>query len=333
MSIYYFSEKKIKGRDAGNKARNDAEQILKQKGYKALKPYGEGNRVKKILFFLKVLFSTKKSDLIIVQYPLLLGYNFLFPFITKVRRFAIIIHDMPRLREQDYSGKDVEDISNVKYIISHNFKMSEYIKENGIDENKISNLEIFDYLVENNLKKEQLPDDAMFCFAGNLVKSPFIYELPQNVKKMGVNIYGINYDKTKGEGLHYKGSFDSEKIACVLQGKYGILWDGPTIDSCTGNFGEYMKFNNPHKLSLYVAAGIPVIVWDKAAVATFVKEHNIGLTVNSLVDLSEKIKEISSSEYTIMKQNIRKIQKKVTSGDYLAKQLDLITESEGKNEI
>lgn len=333
MSIYYFSEKKERGRDAGNKARNDVEVILKKRRFTALFPYAEGNRFKKIIKFLKALFSTKKDDLIIVQYPLVLGYNFLFPFATKLRKFAIIIHDMPRLREQDYSGKDVKMISGAKYIISHNSKMSKYITEKGISEDKIFDLEVFDYLVDENLKNTQIADNSMFCFAGNLMKSSFIYKLPKKMREMGVNIYGINYDKVKGKGLQYKGSFDSEEIVWALQGKYGILWDGPTIDGCTGNFGEYMKFNNPHKLSLYIAAEIPVIVWKKAAVATFVEENSIGLVIDSLEELPEKAEKLTSKEYTTMQNNIQRIQEKITSGYYLSKQLDSIIESEGKDEV
>ena len=45
MKIYYFSESIKKGKDAGNKARNDVEQILSTR-YEPLYPFFENPRKK-----------------------------------------------------------------------------------------------------------------------------------------------------------------------------------------------------------------------------------------------------------------------------------------------
>ncbi|NRO11242.1 Beta-1,6-galactofuranosyltransferase WbbI [Lactobacillus helveticus] len=50
------------------------------------------------------------------------------------------------------------------------------------------------------------------------------------------------------------------------------------------NTGNYLRYNDPHKLSLYLASGIPVIIWKKAAEAKFVEENKVGITVDSLED-------------------------------------------------
>ena len=83
-----------------------------------------------------------------------------------------------------------------------------------------------------------------------------------------------------------------------------------------------MKYNNPHKLSLYIAAGIPVIVWKQAAVAKFVQDHNIGLTVNSLKEISDKIDKLTKEEYESFLLNIRELQIKVCGGYFTNKALD-----------
>ena len=56
---------------------------------------------------------------------------------------------------------------------------------------------------------------------------------------------------------------------------FGLVWDGTSLDGCNGRYGEYLKFNNPHKTSLYLSCGIPVIIWKEAALADFVEEHKV----------------------------------------------------------
>ena len=66
--------------------------------------------------------------------------------------------------------------------------------------------------------------------------------------------------------------------------------------------GKYLKINNPHKLSLYLAVGLPVVIWDEAAEAEFVLKENVGFTVKSLYDLPEKLEAVSDNDYQIMKK-------------------------------
>ena len=83
------------------------------------------------------------------------------------------------------------------------------------------------------------------------------------------------------------GAFDPDTP--FLNGRYhfGLIWDGTGVDSCEGLYGHYMRFNSPHKLSLYVALGLPVIVWREAAIADFVLKQGIGVTVGNLLELDD----------------------------------------------
>lgn len=76
-------------------------------------------------------------------------------------------------------------------------------------------------------------------------------------------------------------------------------------ETCSGGKGEYLRINNPHKLSLYLAVGLPVIIWDEAAEAEFVLRENVGFTIKSLYELSEKMALISDDDYEIMKKKCR----------------------------
>ena len=107
-----------------------------------------------------------------------------------------------------------------------------------------------------------------------------------------------------------------------MNGRWGLIWDGISIESCDGNYGNYLRINNPHKMSLYMAAGLPVIVWTESALAEFVSKYNVGIIVNSLVDLSGKLASISEKQYMEMKNNALIQMKKVTKGFYSLKVLE-----------
>lgn len=95
------------------------------------------------------------------------------------------------------------------------------------------------------------------------------------------------------------------------------MWDGECIDGCTGNTGDYLRYNNPHKLSLYLVSGLPVVIWREAAEAQFVKDNNVGIVVNSIDDFSNAFDELSEQQYYEMVENARKISGKLRNGEYL----------------
>ena len=94
------------------------------------------------------------------------------------------------------------------------------------------------------------------------------------------------------------------------------MWDGNVDESDEHlTYKNYTKYNNPHKLSCYLAAGIPVIVWKKSAVANFVLKNNIGYVISSLYDINE----LDFSDYELKKKNIEKISKNLKNGYYTKK--------------
>ena len=66
-----------------------------------------------------------------------------------------------------------------------------------------------------------------------------------------------------------------------------------------------------------MAAGIPVFVWKDSALADFVKENNVGFTINSLNEINFIIQNITELEYLELKENTLEIQRKVLNGKYL----------------
>ena len=117
----------------------------------------------------------------------------------------------------------------------------------------------------------------------------------------------------------YKGMLPSDEIPYLMEGDYGLVWDGDTISTCSSLLGEYLRYNNPHKLSLCVAAGKPIITWKEAAIADFINKNKIGITVSSLEELNNMD---LSKNYDIMRKNVLKLKKDVGEGKYLERAIE-----------
>lgn len=65
-----------------------------------------------------------------------------------------------------------------------------------------------------------------------------------------------------------------------------------------------------------------MIVWEEAAVADFVKEHQVGISVRSLEELPEKLESITEDIYRRMKKNAIEVGNKLRRGDMLRSAID-----------
>ena len=102
----------------------------------------------------------------------------------------------------------------------------------------------------------------------------------------------------------------------MLKGSFGLVWDGTSPMTCLGIAGHKLKINNPEQLSLFLASGMPVIVWSESAAADFVIQHECGFTVSSLAEIGYRIKGMSEKTYTKMRQNAENLGIPMRDGVY-----------------
>lgn len=207
-------------------------------------------------------------------------------------------------------------------LIVHNQAMKDFFLSKGLPEGKLVVLGIFDYLTELE------PDEARFSksvtIAGNLspYKSPYIEKIGE-LEGISFDLYGPNYvQQDSGEQVRYHGSFPPDQLPSQLKQGFGLVWDGDSIDECNGPFGNYLRYNNPHKLSLYIASGLPVIVWRQAALAGFVEERGLGLVVDSLREISLILAKLDQTTYHTYAQNCLSLSQELRSGLYSQNALD-----------
>ena len=351
-------QKKVTKFNAGTKARADVDSILIAEGFTPFMVNAEldesQNILKKIYLQFTRFFDWKKcvdifkeNDVVVIQYPVRNHTIFLGNILKAIRKKNIkiigIIHDLESLRFAISDNTPTlsklrfkyEEITALKYfskIIVHNEHMKESIHSLFlISFEMMVSLKIFDYLYKPEKEKEDSKFHDPILIAGNLdkQKSGYIYDLPENLT---YQLYGANYDEKNNhhKNVIYKGKFNPDDLPAVLEGSFGLVWDGPSAKTCEGVFGEYLKINNPHKCSLYLAAGLPVIIWKQAALAPFIEKNHLGVCVNSLDEIEFILNSISDEEYEIMSRNCREIGKKIRSGYFLTNALRTVMEMENR---
>ena len=336
--------KSIGDYNASTKARKDIEEVLIKNGYnKFFIPTSYGVQENKLLKFKQIFIYLKnkkiwdkylgkleKDDTIVFQYPLInscIGLeNVLEKYKNKGIKIVGLIHDLDSLRyKPEIQGKmlcervqkeDKNILNACSYIIAHNDKMKAHLETLNNDESKIIVLKLFDYLVDMELKKIERKKDDPIIIAGNLSKEKAAYlTFLSEIPKVKFNLYGKGYSPEKKDlNINYKGAFLPEELLNNLEGSYGLVWDGVSKEACKGGFGEYLKYNNPHKVSMYLAAGIPVIIWKDAALADFIENNKLGYTISSLDELSNIMVNITDEEYNEKLLNAKAISEKIKKG-------------------
>jgi hypothetical protein len=317
-----------KGNTAAVKAVEDCKQVLTFRGYEdfsltVTKRVDKRYLVPMVQRLAHLYFKLDSNATVAIQYPLLSG-NSIFKYFIKALRLKnvkifCIVHDLDELRHHDKTpvGQDINALNCYDCVIVHNEVMLKWLKDNGVVVPMIS-LGLFDYLPERkSLEIKPQPDVKKIAFAGNLSKSEFIYEL-HKVTEWTFNIYGPNFSAVKGynvPNIRWHGSFSSGRILEKLEGAFGLIWDGDQVEKLDNAAGSYLLYNNPHKLSLYIAAGLPVIVPRLSAIAAFVLKNDIGFVIDGLHDLNDIT--IDFRLYERFKKNIGLISTKVSSGEFL----------------
>ncbi|MDE6341146.1 MAG: hypothetical protein K2K93_02415 [Muribaculaceae bacterium] len=333
--LHFISQAYVTMANATEKPSMDIDRILKKTGASDL---GVGTllvRFAKEKFFLSYLsylmakWRMPSDQIVILQFPFQYRIKQLYEHArAKGNKIIFLVHDIDELRGQNNRPYSYI-LQDADAVILHTGKMKKWYEEKYHPVNPPVVLGIFDYLLpgetvrpKEDPQADKASDDAGYkiVFAGNLGKSPFIYSLPES-EKVSFYLYGPGIDAGRlSPHISYKGVVSPDEIISLLPAyDFGLVWDGDSINECSGAWGEYLKVNAPFKASSYLTSGIPVIVWDEMGLKDFVEANKVGISVKSLNEIPERLSQISAAEYAEMKENARAVSKKMRSGYYSGK--------------
>ena len=331
-----FEQNEETRNSAATKAVLDCNSVFSEAGYTDYTVTFNNNSRRGAAFYLaafreivKLLLGVKRGSLIGVQYPILNKVFKYFIFMGRAKgiRFFAVIHDIESLRlgAKDAGAVKTEacNFNHYDALIVHNDSMKQWLRDQGVTIPLVS-LKVFDYLAPERTAPAKAPHiPSRIVYAGNLSKSTFVYKLPQN-GRWKFNLYGPNYleGKSSGENVVWKGVYPPDEIAQRLEGDFGLIWDGTETDRCDEIMGNYLRYNNPHKFSLYLAAGLPVIAPAGSAIGKLISEHQIGILVSSLAELESL--SVSQEQYAEFAANCRALGTRVRSGHFLKEALQQI---------
>lgn len=326
---YAIEEYVFNDYNASSKARKDVSYFVHQCGFKTLirndksqKRYGRiVKSIKALQVFVKV-FTLSKNDILFIQTSHLLLKPIL--RIKSIRKFKVIylIHDIFSLRynteqsireHREEIKRDMKLLNGCNFVIAHNQSMIDRLKKLGCKTSLVS-LDIFDYACTLPVKERiwNRTKQLEIAFAGNISKSRFLRKLDENNPSFQVNVYGS--PQPCFQHLNYKGCVDADLLPSVIEGNFGLIWEG---DYNVDMIDNYNQINNPHKLSMYIVAGLPVIALKGTAAGNFIEKEKIGFTVNSLDHLSDIFSRLDEWSYQNMVNNCLLMREKLVKGVHI----------------
>ncbi len=332
-----------------NKAKQDIDEICRREGFTNLTRHnfgsgGLGRFMTKLASVTSILWTMKRGDMLFLQYPMKKFY-YMACALAKMKgaHVVTVIHDLGAFRRHKLTPEGENSrLSKTDFIIAHNPTMRDYLVEHGFA-GGIHCLQIFDYLSPKALPTPQSGKAAestaqaapwKIVYAGNLGRwrNAFLYKLEPVMKGWRLDLYGKGFDPAAdngqtGTGLTYHGFIDSDEFIATAGGdlqappQFGLVWDGDSLDECTGDWGEYLRINDPHKTSFYLRAGIPVIVWKEAAMAPFIEEQQVGIAIDAISQLTAVLARITPEVYAQMRRNAHDMGRRLNDGYYIKKGL------------
>ena len=341
--IYVLNQRQDETYDAAGKAMRDVFSVLSDKQAKIIWSVPKHcSKYVKLLdlpyLILFMLFCVKKSDSVFYSIPENHLKIRLLKAVQRIKKYRIIcfINDLNAFRydgQNDGDSGEVRALAAADKILAPNVNTIAMLKKNGITSDMIP-VGIWDYRMDqtqidriHEISHAHKKENAVkIAFAGNLNKSEFlsVMEIPSDVQLELWGKLDKEREKTLTSGCHYHGILSSDEIPFAVGAMdYGLVWDGSGKDEIEGGLGEYLRYNNSHKCALYLASGLPVIVWSQSGMAHFVKEHACGITIDRLSDLDQALHD---ADYPKLKEAALAVAPKLWDGYYLGKAIDAACE-------
>ncbi|GFH43004.1 beta-1,6-galactofuranosyltransferase [Lactococcus hodotermopsidis] len=270
-----------------------------------------------------LLSGVKPKDVVIVQWPMWQSDNrFEQIFIQKLRlipevKIAAMVWDVMSWvkddRERDYTGDySLRSLNDFDLVIAANRKMAGRMRNEGGVKSPILSMDLSDSLYKGPLREKKVMKKLYFI-GSRINQNMVLNYTAQTPFDMIGNASGL--DK-KNDAITFLGTMPSDDVPFRFDGGFGVVqYAKPVNFKGMQKYGEY---NNPLKLSQYLAAGIPVVIGSQMAHAELVKSKNLGIVLDDLNDIDKVLAEMTLEEYQAKLEAVKPWSQAIRTG-YFAK--------------
>jgi hypothetical protein len=272
-----------------------------------------------------LLSSVQAGDTVVVQFPLWTMLNFQAEFFDflKARGTVLValIHDVPTWQwweggEPYDPNKDfwLTQLKKFDALITANDKMSHRLQEDGITAPMVA-MQLWDYHYDGFLKEKTFKKQLYYAGGRKIESIDYKASTPLLITADAVK-------ETQNLGsVQLIGTHDSRELMTMFDGGFGVVNYHNIHERSNFNWDYYGQFNNPTKLSMYLAAGLPVIVPSNSAHADWVKNRGVGLVLDDLNTIDGLLSNLTEADYEAMLEAVKPWQEAVSEGFFVRRAL------------
>ncbi len=339
MGKYYVKFGLSKNFNAGSKAMKDIMALLESNGYKpVLALPARMNKFLKLvdipILLFTILFKVGSKGTIVYFIPSNAQRIRFIKFLKDVLGFRLIcfINDVESMRmnkSKKYAVDEMKSIASSDVVLVPNKFSVHILSEQYGLKNKLVPVEVWDYLVcDKGLTEkwiESVEPSPNVAYAGNLNLAPFIDELSK--VDLQFKIWGSKKVRGKEKNVEFMGEESPEElIGLVAECSWGMVWYGFSTENFDSPLSSYLRFCNSHKCGLYLAAGVPLIVWQESGMAFFVDKYQVGIAVSSLREAATIINSMDDHTYAGYRRNAKKMGAQIRQGKFFLRALTVAEE-------
>lgn len=269
--------------------------------------------------------AVKPGDNVFVQFPMWrnrtieeLFFKELFQHDVKV--IPIVwdvlswLHDASN---RDFSRDYAFQIMNKSHLlIVPNEKMAARLATEGKVQTPMVSIDLWDFKLDKKTIQEKKFEKKVF-FVGTLDKTDFAAYTKEYPLYLIGHPRGLTEEERAQQNLHILGEKNNDVIPSMLDGGFGLVSYKSGGDKERFRGAErYGHYNNPLKLALYFASGLPVIVDSFSAHADFIRKENVGLVLDDINNLDILFNQLTEEDYEEMRDNTAKLSELIINGHF-----------------
>lgn len=304
----------------------DAERILEGAQYQPLFlpchfSFSFTSKIRRLFYILRIFIQLPSNATVVFLLPQYATMNRWLVAMLGWRRSitrVALLGDINGIKHNDPAllQKELREYRQYDHLIVHNQWMKDWVLQQIPGAHCVA-INFFDFLAQPN--EQSAEQGHIVAYAGNLQEGLFLNragELQSENPSILFRVYGQPYtDRMAAQSnLEYMGTSEPYALPAKLKASYGLVWYGDSLDEVSGNIGPYLSIISPHKASLYLLCGIPLIVPEHTAIAGLVKQYKLGITISDLHSIQSAIDSVTAQEYATICNNVRAIAASVASG-------------------